>query len=90
MNKQALKNKLIEVLREQGFKINPHVRPAGYSKTTYRRIQQKARLEQLSKHKDFLADSIQEIKDYCRNGFEIIPEKVSLELNEIFVMGYCT
>ncbi|MGC8979697.1 Druantia anti-phage system protein DruA [Caldisericum sp.] len=78
-----LKNKLIEVLKEQGFKINPHVRPAGYSKTIYRRLQQKARLEQLYLHKKFLVDSIKKVKNYCRDGSEIIPEDISLELREV-------
>lgn len=83
MNKQELKNKIIEALKEQGFKINPHVRPKGDSKTTYRRIQQKARFEQLSLHKNFLVDSIKKVKNYCRNGSEIIPERISLELREV-------
>ena len=83
MNKQELKNKIITALKEQGFKINPHVRPRGCSKTTYRRIQQKARFEQLSLHKNFLTDSVKKVKNYCRDGSEIIPEKISLELREV-------
>ncbi len=83
MNKQELKNKITEVLKEQGFKINPHVRPKGCSKTTYRRIQQKARFEQLSLHKSFLLDSIKKVKNYCKDGSEIIPERISLELREV-------
>jgi len=78
-----LRKQIIQVLKEQGFKINPHVRPAGYSKTTYRRIQQKSKLEQVFLHKNFLIDSIERVKDYCRDGKEIIPEKISLELREV-------
>ncbi|WP_353686205.1 Druantia anti-phage system protein DruA [Thermodesulfovibrio sp. 3462-1] len=78
-----IKKKIIKVLKEQGFKINPHVRPAEYNKTTFRRIQQKARFEQLSLHRNFLIDSIKKVKNYCKNGSEIIPEEISLELREV-------
>ncbi|MEG8946407.1 Druantia anti-phage system protein DruA [Rosettibacter firmus] len=83
MNKIALKNKIVKALEEQGFKINPHVRPARYSKTIYRRIQQKARFEQLSLHRNFLLNSIEKVKEYCRDGSDINPEKLSLELREV-------
>lgn len=83
MNKQELKNEIIKVLKEQGFKINPHVRPNGCSKATYRSIQQKARFEQLSLHKNFLIDSVRKVKNYCRDGSEITPERISLELREV-------
>lgn len=83
MNKQELKNEIIKVLKEQGFKTNPHLRPAGYSKATYRRIQQKARFEQLSLHKNFLINSIKKVKNYCRDGSEITPERIYLELREV-------
>ncbi|MCM8827616.1 MAG: DUF4338 domain-containing protein, partial [Candidatus Omnitrophica bacterium] len=83
MNEKELKNRIKKALKEQGFKINPHVRPKGCSKTTYRRIQQKARFEQLSLHKNFLIDSIKKVKNYCRSGSEINPERISLELIEV-------
>ncbi|HBE44521.1 MAG TPA: hypothetical protein DDW17_03465 [Deltaproteobacteria bacterium] len=83
MNKQKLKNEIIKALKEQGFRINPHIRPVGHSKTTYRRIQQNSKLEQLSLHKNFLIESIEKVKKHCRDGAEIIPEKISLELKEI-------
>jgi len=83
MNKQELKYKIIDALTEQGFKINPHVRPSGHSKTIYRRIQQKARHEQISLHKNFLLESFKKLKPYCRDGKEIVPERISLELREV-------
>ncbi len=82
-SQRKLRERIIQVLKEQGFKINPHVRPAGYSKTTYRQIQQKARFEQLSLHRNFLVDSFKKVKNYCRDGSEIIPERISLELREV-------
>ncbi|MBA7526096.1 hypothetical protein ES705_18256 [subsurface metagenome] len=52
MDKQKiLRKKIISVLEEQGFKINPHVKPSGSSKGTLRQIQKKARLEQISYQK---------------------------------------
>jgi len=78
-----LRKQIIQVLKEQGFKINPHLRPKGCSKITYRRIQQKARFEQLSLHRNFLIDSIKKVKNYSRDGSEIIPERISLELREV-------
>lgn len=82
-SQRKLRERIIQALKEQGFKINPHVRPKGCSKTTYRRIQQKAKIEQLSLHKNFLVDSIKKVRNYCRDGSEIIPERISLELREV-------
>ena len=82
-SEQKLREKIIQVLKEQGFKINPHVRPAGCSKRTYRRIQSKARLEQLALHKRFLQRNLTKVKYYCRDGKNINPDKISLELTEI-------
>lgn len=84
MNEQEiLRKKIINVLKEQGFKINPHVKPAGDSKRTYRRVQEKATLEQISNHKEFLQSYIDKVKNYCRDGKDIIPEKIFLELREV-------
>ena len=82
-SEQKLREKIIHILREQGFKINPHVRPAGCSKRTYRRIQSKARLEQLTLHKRFLQENLSKAKNYCRDGKDIDPHKISLELREV-------
>ncbi|GAG57510.1 unnamed protein product [marine sediment metagenome] len=84
MDKQKiLKKKIISVLEEQGFKINPHVRPPGSSKGTLRQIQKKARLEQVSYQKKFLKEYFALAKTYCRDGKDIIPEDIELELREV-------
>jgi len=82
-SQRELRERIIQVLKEQGFKINPHVRPGGYSKATYRRIQQKTRFEQLSLHRRFLIETMEEVQKYCRNAYEINPEMISLELREV-------
>ena len=83
LSQKKLREQIIHALKEQGFKINPHVRPAGNSKRTFRRLQQKSRLEQISIHKAFLLHNTKKIKDYCRDGKEINPEKISLELRHV-------
>lgn len=82
-SEKELREKISQVLKEQGFEINPHVRPAGCSKRAYRRIQTKAKLEQLALHKKFLQNNLKKVKNFCKNGEDIDPEKISLELREV-------
>jgi len=83
MNEQILKEKILQALKEQGFQINPHIRLGNYSKKTCRRIQNKARLEQLAIHKHFLQHNLNKVKKFCRNGWEINPKRITLELREV-------
>lgn len=83
MNEKMLKEKIIKVLEMQGFKINPHIKPADSSKETYRQIQSQARLEQLALHKKFLRDNLNTVKNYSKDGKDIELDKVSLELREV-------
>jgi len=80
---KSLRKKIINILEEQGFKINPHLRPAENNKESYRRLQKKARFEQISNQKEFLVANIDKIKKHCRDGKDIIPEKISLELRRV-------
>lgn len=68
---RKLRNQIIHVLKEQGFKINPHVSPRGSSKTTYRRIQKKSNHEQLLLHKKFLIDNLKLVKDFVEMGLKL-------------------
>jgi len=36
---KKLRKKIIKILKEQGFKINPHIQPSGKSKITLKRVQ---------------------------------------------------
>jgi uncharacterized protein YnzC (UPF0291/DUF896 family) len=83
IDKETLKNKVIQALKEQGFEINPHLRPTEDSKEWYKKIQEKGRIEQLSIHKNFLQANINKVKKYCRDGKDIVPEKIVLELREV-------
>ena len=82
-SEQKLREKIIQALKEQGFKINPYIRPVDCNKRTYRHIQSKARLEQLALHKRFLQRNLIKAKHYCRDGKDIDPDKISLELREV-------
>jgi len=84
MNKQeALREKIIWTLTEEGFKINPHVRPAENNKEVYKSVQSNARIEQILLHKKFLKTHFNKIKKYCRDGSEIVPENIKLELRKV-------
>jgi len=83
INKNKLKKKIIRSLKEQGFKINPHLKPEKNEKSTLRRIHEKKRDEQLKLHKNSLLDTIDKIKEFKIDGSEIDPEKIELKLIEI-------
>jgi len=83
VNKNKLKKRILEALEDCGFKINPHLRPPSNNKNTLRHIQQKSRLEQISLHSKFLRGNFDMALSYCRNGQDIIPEKINLELREV-------
>jgi len=80
---EKLREKIIHILKNQGFKINPHIRPCRDNKETYRKIHNKSKLEQLYLHKNFLIKNLHLAKAYCRNGKDIEPDKISLELREV-------
>ena len=80
---RELRIKIVQALEEQGFRINPYIKPAGFGKNTYRKIQNKARIEQLILHKHFLQRHLYKVKMYCRDGKDIDPNKISLELREV-------
>lgn len=83
MDKKTLKIKIINILKSQGFKINPHVGPGSNTKATYKELQQQSRSEQIALHQSFLKNKTQRIQDYllCERDFD--PYKVDLELREV-------
>ncbi len=83
VNSEKLKSRIIEVLKDQGFKINPHVRPSTNTKSAYRDLQQLSRSEQIDIHKNFLTNKALKIKNHLLNGKELDPRKIKLELRQI-------
>ena len=80
---RILKRKIIRALKEQGFSINPHLHPIEPTKQVYRKLQERSRLEQLSFHKNFLKNFVGTAKMFCRDGLDINPEEITLELREV-------
>jgi hypothetical protein len=85
LNKEAeqLKQKVIEEIKKQGFKINPHLRPESYDKEVIRNIHAHKRMEQLNKHSKFLKNNFENATQFLKNGEDIDPSKIDLELIEI-------
>lgn len=82
--KVLLRSKIIQSLHEQGFVATEKgLKLKDEDKETYRKVQQKSRLEQISLNKKFLLSNMKYIEYYCRSGKEINPENISLELREI-------
>lgn len=83
MKKRILKQKILDILQEQGFKINPHIRPYTDSKEAYRSLQQKARSEQLQLHYNFLKQNYKKVEKYLLNGKDLNPINIDLEFREV-------
>ncbi|HOM39376.1 MAG TPA: DUF4338 domain-containing protein [Bacteroidales bacterium] len=83
MHREELKNRLIDALKAQGFKINPHVQPTTQNKFTYRYLQQTSRLEQISFHKKFLKANAKKVKEFLLNINNFNPHNIDLELREV-------
>lgn len=83
INENILREKIINSLVEQGFKMNPHLRPQENSKESYRNVQQKSRIEQIYSHHKFLNRHFKKAKTYCVDGKDIVPENIKLELREV-------
>lgn len=83
MDKENLRKKIIHTLNEQGFRINPHLRPIADTKAVYRKLQQQSRSEQIAIHLSFLKSKTRKIKDYLLNGKDLNPRKIKLELREV-------
>jgi hypothetical protein len=77
-----LKRNIVRILKEQGFNINSHLRPTESTKQVYRKLQETSRHEQLSIHKDF-ENFTGTAKMFCRDGCDINPEEITLELREV-------
>jgi len=78
-----LRNKIIEALKAQGFKINPHLRPKRNEKETIKKVHEQKRKEQLRLHKKFLLENLDEIKKFSIDGKNIQPDKIKLKLIEV-------
>lgn len=79
----VLQKEILEYFQRQGFKYNPHVRPANDDKETYRSVQQFSRLEQIDLHKKLLTTAFKKVRPHLRSGIHIDPKEISLKLVEV-------
>lgn len=85
MNREAerLKEKLIRALGEQGFSINPHIKPINNEKDVLRNVHYSKKVEQLKLHRSFIDNNFDKMQKYSINGSDVEPEKIDLECIEI-------
>lgn len=82
-SKDILRNEIIEVMKSQGFLVNPHLRPMTKDKKTIREIHHQKRIELIKAHKKFMVRNINKTKNHSINGYDLNPEKIELELVEV-------
>ena len=82
-DKKKLQRRIIESLKSQGFRVNPHVRPSFNTKNTYRDLQQMSRDEQIALHQNFLKSKAQEVQKYILKNNRFDPQNIDLELREV-------
>lgn len=83
LSKKKLRKKIFKELLEQGFKVNPHLKPKRNAKDTYKKIHKKKRLEKLRVHKKSLLKNINLVKKYFISDGEFNPSKINLEIREV-------
>lgn len=83
----ALRERIIEHMLESGFTVNPHLKPERYTGDAYKRIQKRARDEQILTCRDFLAGALEEARKSCPDGAYIDPARISLKIREVRAGG---
>lgn len=83
INEDELREKIINALKSQGFVINPHLRLENDEKDTIKKIHEQKRREQLKFHKNFLIDTLKNMRKYSISGKDIDPESIDLKLIEV-------
>ena len=83
MDKLSLRQLVIKSLKNQGFVVNGHIQPKRIEKINLKIIQNHARREQLKRNEKFIISGYKTIRPYLRDGKDIDPSKIDLELREI-------
>ena len=78
-----LRGQIIRHMVESGFTVNPHLRPERYTGEAYRRIQRRARDEQVVSSRAFLSGALEAARKACPDGADIDPGRISLEIREV-------
>jgi hypothetical protein len=83
MKKTELIREINQALRDQGFKLSSQVRPDADTKSSYRDLQSKSRVEQIQNHKRYLQQCHSRIEPYLLNGTQLNPLNIDLELRVV-------
>ena len=83
LDEVRLKNEIIQSFKEQGFLINPHLRPTEATKDFYKKVHQQRKIEKIIKHKRFLEVNFGLAKEYAIDGNAINPKEIRLQLREV-------
>ena len=67
-------------MESQGFRVNPHIRPASSSKAGLRRIHNMRRVEQIIRHKQRLRRIFPIVREYAVDTDKLRPENIRLRL----------
>lgn len=82
LDEDKLRAKVVESIKLQGFKVNPHLEPINNAKSTIRKIHEQKRNEQIFFHKKFLERHLKLAEKYAISG-QFVPENIELELMEV-------
>jgi hypothetical protein len=71
---EKLAAQVIRHVKQQGFKVNPHLAPAGYDKITLRSHHMHARQEKIKTHQNTLDKCTKMVAEYGVDGSQIDPK----------------
>ena len=83
MDVQQLKERVITVLGDQGFVLTSKLAAPSEEKHIFKGLHKSSKNEQLNIHKNFLINNLSVVKPFFRNGTDISPDKIDLELREV-------
>lgn len=79
----ALRDRIIDHLRDSGFSVDRRLGLPRYTAQAYRDIQLKARDEQVRANSGFIRAKAEAARSRCRDGADIDPAKISLEIKVV-------
>lgn len=78
-----LRDRMVTAMERQGFKVGQRLGLPADNKATYRKIQHRAKLEQISEYRKFLLGFLDDARQAHLDGRDVNPENISLELREV-------
>ena len=78
-----LKRRIVRHMAQNGFQAGRRLRLPREDREAYREVQQRARLARIREHGKFLAGFLPRAREIHRDGREIVPEDIDLELRAV-------